>query len=371
MTFEQIQKNAQQPTHSRPEAILDPPSIDRLACERTIQGSGRDSKCKPMRTEKELLIASKDFASENRWLSWWYLLSTMAVFVGLVATAAASPVPWGIRVVASVVAGLVGVRLFILYHDYQHSAIFHGSRIAGFVMGIYGVFILNPPSVWNRSHDHHHKNNSKTFGADIGSFPIMTTHAYASASATERFAYAAVRHPLMIALGYFTVFLWQMCLRPFLLSPLRHLDAGLAILVNLAMMFYLGTLGLDVMLLGMVVPFLVASSLGAYLFYAQHNYPSARLKPRSQWSHVYAALNSSSFITMGPLMNWFTGNIGYHHVHHLNARIPFYRLPEAMSALEELQSPGTSSLKLRDIVGCLRLKLWSPEEERFVGFNGV
>ena len=149
------------------------------------------------------------------------------------------------------------------------------------------------------------------------------------------------------------------------------MDGGLAVLVNLAVMTYLATVGLDVMFLGMIVPLLVASSLGAYLFYAQHNYPAARLKPRSQWSHVEAALHSSSFIAMGPLMNWFTGNIGYHHVHHLNARIPFYRLPEAMTALEELQSPGTTSLNPRDIAACLRLKLWSPEEGRFVGFNGV
>ena len=323
-----------------------------------------------MRTPKELLIASKEFANEYRWLSWWHLWSTLGVLVGLVA-AAISDLPWGIRAASSVVAGLVGVRLFIIYHDYQHRAILRDSPIAGFLMGLYGVIMLNPPSVWNRSHDHHHKNNSKTFEANIGSYPIMTTHAYASALSAERFAYAAARHPLTIALAYFTVFLWGMCLRPFLRSPRRHFDGGLAILVNLGVMTYLTTVGLDVMLLGMIVPLLVASSLGVYFFYAQHNYPAAKLMPRSQWSHVEAALHSSSFIAMGPLMNWFTGNIGYHHVHHLNARIPFYRLPEAMAALEELQSPGTTSLNPRDIAACLRLKLWSPEEGRFVGFKGV
>ena len=82
-------------------------------------------------------------------------------------------------------------------------------------------------------------------------------------------------------------------------------------------------------------------------------------------------MHSSSFIAMGPLMNWFTGNIGYHHVHHLNARIPFYRLREAMAALEELQSPGTTSLHPQDIAACLRLKLWDPEEKRLVGFSGI
>jgi omega-6 fatty acid desaturase (delta-12 desaturase) len=323
-----------------------------------------------MRTAKELLIASKDFASENRWLSWWHLWSTLGVLAGLVA-AAVNDLPWGIRVASSVAAGLVGVRLFIIYHDHQHGAILRDSWIAAFLMRIYGVLMLNPASVWNRSHDHHHKHNSKTFGASIGSFPIMTTHAYASASSTERFGYAAARHPLTMVFGYVTVFLWGMCLRPFLQSPRRHFDGGLAILANLAVMTYLGTVGLDVLLLGLVFPSSIAAALGAYLFYAQHNYPDAKLNPRSQWSHVDAALHSSCFIMMNPVMNWFTGNIGYHHVHHLNARIPFYRLPEAMAALEELQSPGTTSLNPRDIAACLRLKLWSPEEERFVGFNGI
>lgn len=323
-----------------------------------------------MRTEKELLVASKDYASENLWRSWWYLLSTVGLLVGLLVVAV-SDLPWGLRAASSVVAGLVGIRLFILYHDYQHRAIFSNSPIAGFLMTFYGLIMLNPPSIWNRSHNHHHKNNSKTFGANIGSFPIMTTHAYANASSAERFSYAAARHPFTMMLGYFTVFLWGMCLRPFLRSPKKHFDGGLAILVNFALLASLWCFGMDVMLLGMVIPSLVATSFGTYLFYAQHNFPAAKLKPRAQWSHVEAALHSSSFIAMGPLMSWFTGNIGYHHIHHLNARIPFYRLPEAMSALEELQSPGTTSLHLRDMVACLRLKLWSPEEERFVNFKGV
>jgi omega-6 fatty acid desaturase (delta-12 desaturase) len=72
---------------------------------------------------------------------------------------------------------------------------------------------------------------------------------------------------------------------------------------------------------------------------------------------------------MGPVMHWFTGNIGYHHVHHLNAKIPFYRLPEAMQGLASLQSPTKTSLRIRDIIGCLRLKLWDTAQDRFVTFG--
>lgn len=333
-------------------------------------GPSTPSEGKPARSAKELLIASKAFAAEYRWLSWWHLWSTLAVLAGLI-VAAMCDLPWGVRIIASVSAGLVCVRLFIVYHDYQHRAILANSLVADAVMGLYGVIMMNPPSVWKRSHDHHHKNNSKNFGANIGSYPVMTTQAYAEATPAERWSYAATRHPLTMLFGYFTVFLWGMCLRPFLVNPRKHIDGGLAIVVNAALMIVLWRAGVDDMLLGMLVPLLVASALGAYLFYAQHNYPTAKLLPRTEWRHVDAALHSSSFIAMGPIMNWFTGNIGYHHVHHLNALIPFYRLPEAMAALEELQTPGTTSLRLGDVAACLRLKLWSTEKNRFVDFNGA
>jgi acyl-lipid omega-6 desaturase (Delta-12 desaturase) len=74
---------------------------------------------------------------------------------------------------------------------------------------------------------------------------------------------------------------------------------------------------------------------------------------------------------MNPVLRWFTGNIGYHHVHHVNARIPFYRLPEAMAGLKELQSPGVTALTPRGIYRCLRLKLWDPEQRRLVNFAGL
>ena len=116
----------------------------------------------------------------------------------------------------------------------------------------------------------------------------------------------------------------------------------------------------------MVVPAAVAMALGAYLFYAQHNFPAMRLKGRRDWTYAFAALRSSSMFEMSPMMHWFTGNIGYHHVHHLNHRIPFYRLPEAMRAIPETHDPGRTSWRLRDIAGCLRVFLWDGDEQRML-----
>ena len=118
----------------------------------------------------------------------------------------------------------------------------------------------------------------------------------------------------------------------------------------------------------MVIPMVVASGMGSYLFYAQHNYPSVELKIGRDWSHVQAALKSSSYIRMSRLFHWFTANIGYHHIHHLNHNIPFYKLPKAMAAIKELKNPGMTSLLPWDVYKCLRLKLWDVERNKLVAF---
>ena len=323
-----------------------------------------------MRDAKELLIASKEFACEKRWLSWWYFLSTLGIF-GLLIAASVSPLPLVVRIVTSIFAGLVCVRLFIIFHDFQHHAILRNSKIAEGLLWIYGVWTMNPPSVWNRSHGYHHKHNSKIFGSNNGSYAIMTVDTFATATPIEKFAYAAGRHPLTILFGYGTIFFWGMSLRPFIQNPKRHWDGAFAVVaqvVLLSLLWYF--FGFQVVFLGSFLPLFIACAMGAYLFYAQHNFPGAQLSARDEWNHVEAALKSSSYTRMGPIMNWFTGNIGYHHVHHLNALIPFYRLPEAMAAMPELQTPGETSLRPADIAACLRLKLWDQHANRFVGFGG-
>jgi omega-6 fatty acid desaturase (delta-12 desaturase) len=162
-----------------------------------------------------------------------------------------------------------------------------------------------------------------------------------------------------------------MCLRSFRVNPKAHWDSGLAIVLHISLVVAVLLINPGVALYLIFIPMVMASAIGAYLFYAQHNFPAVRLRGRENWDHYFAALHSSSFIRMGPVLNWFTGNIGYHHVHHLNARIPFYRLPEAMAAIEELQSPGETSLGPRDVWRCFRLKLWDVEADRMISFKHV
>jgi omega-6 fatty acid desaturase (delta-12 desaturase) len=129
--------------------------------------------------------------------------------------------------------------------------------------------------------------------------------------------------------------------------------------------------GWPALLLTLVLPLFIASAIGSYLFYAQHNFPTVSFRDNSCWAYDSAALESSSFMRTGPVAGWFTANIGYHHVHHLNARIPFYRLPEVVAALPELQAPKTTSLHLGEILRCLRLKVWDGTAQRMVGSGAL
>jgi acyl-lipid omega-6 desaturase (Delta-12 desaturase) len=323
-----------------------------------------------LRTHKELLIATKPFASENRRLSWWHVCSTAAV-LGLLLVIVCTELPWALRLPCSIVLGLVIVRMFVIYHDHQHGAILRGSRLADVLMRAFGIMILSPSSGWKRSHDHHHTYNSKLPGPNVGAFPLMDVESYRNATPYQRFLYATERHPVAILLGYATVFFVGMCVLPFLANPRRHFDAAVAIVGHIGLLMWFGFDEMDDLCLAVLIPCSIASALGAFLFYAQHNFPGARIWCQPNWSHTAAALDSSSYIEMGPLFRWFTGNIGYHHVHHLNSRIPFYRLPEAMAALEELQSPVTISLRPRDVLACFRQNLWDLENESLVPWSAL
>ncbi len=321
-----------------------------------------------MRTEKELLIATRQFASENKLRSW----SELCVTIGLLAVTlfiAVSEHFLFVRLGSSLVAGLLIVRLFIFYHDFQHGAILSGSRFARFLMDTYGLLVLSPPSVWNRSHDHHHKHNSKDLLSSMGSFPTMNTTQYRSANFLERSAYYWSRHPLTIAFGYLTIFMGGMCIRAVHQNCRLHKDALLALILHLVIAVFLGYWGMDKLLLGLILPLMVACAAGSYLFYAQHNFPGCHLEAREDWTHAGAALKSSSYLKMSSLMNWFTGNIGYHHIHHLNAKIPFYRLPEAMDALPELQKPASITLGVKDIYACFRSNVWDIDSKKLISFR--
>lgn len=319
-----------------------------------------------MRTGQELIKATKPYAHDNSARSWWYFLSTVALLLATLAGTLWNHEP-AVKLLCSVFAGLLMLRLFVIYHDQQHHAILPRSFLAEILMRVVGILMLSASSVWRSSHNHHHNHNSKLRGSHIGSFPIMTKEHFLRTTPGKRFWYLFARHPLTILFGYFTVFIFGMCVTPFLNNPRKHYDCLLALLLHIAIgvVLYV-SYGWQAVILTQTLPHMLTYAIGSYLFYAQHNFPGVSFTDNAGWTYEKAALESSSFMRTSRLMAWFSANIGYHHVHHLNARIPFYRLPEVMHELPELQNAKTTSFHPIEVLRCLRLKVWDTETQRMV-----
>lgn len=362
------------PAERRAAALqVDPAPSDEPRDEDLLNGAGAEpapsAPSAGPRKGPELVRATRPFAEERPARSWAELMISLAA-ISVTWAVAFSPLHPALRLVGSVLTALLIVRLFIIYHDAMHGAIFRGSRAAQpFLWGI-GLLSLSPPAVWRETHDYHHKNNCKLPGTAIGSYPIVTTRMWRRMSPSERRTYTIARHPLFIAAGYFTIFAAGMCLGSFARNPRVHWAGPVALLLHAVVIALVSVvLGAAALVFGLAIPLLLAFALGSYLFYAQHNYPDVVIADRQRWNYHDAALASSSMFEMSPVMHWFTGNIGYHHIHHLNHRIPFYNLPAAMRALPELQNPGRTSWHPRDIAACFSLKLWDPSKGRMVGFH--
>ena len=317
-----------------------------------------------------LVRASFPYMEEDLRVSYALLIVTIAVLATATGIALWRALPLWMNMIGSFIAGLTWIRAFIFFHDTRHGAMFRDAPIGLRICDLFGVMLLCPPSVWQETHDYHHRNNAKIVGASIGSFPVATPLMWRMMTPSQRRAYRFVRSPLNMLIAYFTVFIVGMCMSPFIRQPRQHIGGPLTLLFHFALYAVLWALGgWHAALLGVILPIMMATTLGAYLFYAQHNFPDAWVADRRDWNYHQAALKSSSMFDMHPLLHWFTGNIGYHHVHHLNHRIPFYRLPEAMAAIPELQAPGRTSWWPSDIAACFACKLWDPKAGRYAGWQ--
>ena len=214
-------------------------------------------------------------------------MGSTLVLLGLL-LAGAALAPWlPVRLLFSVIGGLVMVRAFIMYHDFMHGAILRGSLLGRVLMYGVGTLLLTPPRSWRESHNHHHANVGKiapegggvpVVTTDIGAYPMMSLEMWERASNSERFRYRARRHPITIFCAYFTIFMGALCLGSTLSNPRKHWPGALIFLTHVGLLgglFWAG--GLSMMLFAYLIPLWIAAAMGAYLFYAQHSFPGARV----------------------------------------------------------------------------------------------
>ena len=324
-----------------------------------------------VRMDKELLKATAPFALESVSTSWRQVGTTLVLLMLALAGAGLAP-GWPLRTLLALLGALLIVRAFITFHDYMHGAILRDSRLAGWIFHVYAAFGLTPARSWKTSHNYHHGHIGQISTLSVGAFPLLTTRMWREASPAARTRYRLERHPLTVLTGYFSIFFLNICLLPLLREPARHWDSAVSLLAHggaIAVLWVYG--GFDMAFFVVLLPMSIAAALGSYLFFAQHSFKRMIILSPEAWTFYRAALVSSSYMRLNKIMQWFTGNIGYHHIHHLNVRIPFYRLPEAMAAIPELQSPVTTTLTPHEIVNCFRASLWDEDRQRMVAYSEV
>lgn len=302
----------------------------------------------------------------------WELAITLIPFVilfALIASAAAAGHYFALG--ATPLAGLFLLRLFIIQHDCGHGAFLRSRKGNDWLGRALGVLTLTPYDCWRRSHALHHAATGNLDARGFGDVDTLTVREYLERGPMRRFLYRLYRHPVVL-LGFGPAYLFLLRHRlPIGLMKEGPIYWGSAIATNLATALILA---IPVWLWGVGVTAMVffpvlisAASMGVWLFYVQHQFPEAHWDHAADWSFHDAALHGSSYLDLPPILSWFTGYIGIHHVHHLASRIPFYRLPEVLEKHSYLRD--LNRFTALEAWSTMRLALWDEGERVLVSFR--
>ncbi|MGE6490255.1 fatty acid desaturase [Exiguobacterium sp. NPDC077395] len=269
-----------------------------------------------------------------------------------------------------IAAGFV-VRMFIIFHDCTHGSFFKNKKANAIVGTITGILTLFPYEKWKREHAIHHASSGNLDKRGVGDIWVMTIEEYIEASKWTRLKYRLYRHPLvMFGLGP----LWLILVTSrFNRKDARKKERQNTYIINLSLIVLYSALiyviGWQAFLIVQGTTMFIAGVLGIWLFYVQHTFEDSYFEDEQEWDYVKAAIEGSSYYELPKVLQWVTGNIGFHHVHHLSPRVPNYHLEKAHTSTPPLQRATTiglfSSLK------SLRYKLYDANNKTFVTFREV
>jgi acyl-lipid omega-6 desaturase (Delta-12 desaturase) len=272
---------------------------------------------------------------------------------------------WLVLALSVPAAGFL-LRTYIMFHDCTHGSLFPSKR-ANMLVGVpLGIIVWSPFASWRHNHAVHHATAGDLDRRGVGDLPTLTVEEYRARSRGGRLLYRLFRNPLiMFGLGPFLSLMIFPRLSSHTQRPrIRRSIHG----TNLALLVLVGTLvwllgPLDYLLVFMPAIWM-AGAAGVWLFYVQHQFEDTYWQSTDGWAYDDAALRGSSYLRLPKILQFFTGNIGLHHVHHLSARIPNYNLQRAHD--DHAIFHGVPTLTLRDGLRATRLKLWDPERRRLV-----
>lgn len=310
------------------------------------------------------------YQQPSLWRAVWQLVNTLVPYVALWCLMyVLAGVSYWLVVPLAVLTGGLMVRLFIIHHDCGHGSFFK-SRRANDVWGfITGVLTFTPYQHWRWEHAVHHSTSGNLDRRGTGDIWTMTVREYLESSRWKRLAYRLMRNPgVLFVLGPLYM----------LLIKHRFTNAGagrrerrsvywtnlgiLGLGVGLSLIF-----GLKAYLVIQLTVIAVAGTAGIWLFYVQHQFEGVYWQRHGQWDYLTAALQGSSFYKLPGILQWFTGNIGFHHIHHLSPRIPNYNLERCHEAEPLFQN--VPAVTLFGSLKSLAFRLWDEKRHRLVGFG--
>jgi acyl-lipid omega-6 desaturase (Delta-12 desaturase) len=295
-----------------------------------------------------------------------------AALWGLMAWAATRGAWWAVLPLA-VPASFFFIRLFIFQHDCGHGSFFPARRANNLLGGMLGVITLFPYGYWKKTHAVHHATSGNLDDREFGDIVTLTVAEYRALSPWGRLKYRLYRHPLvMFAIGPTYQFVFKHRF-PFDL-PFAWKREWLSVLktnVALAAVYALAVLALGwrTVLMVQLPIIVVAGALGVWLFYVQHQFEDTYWEHEEAWDFYRAGAHGSSFYDLGRVGHWLTGNIGYHHIHHLASQIPNYRLADCFEENPALQR--ATRLTIRQSLRCARLRLWDEQRRTMIPFRDL
>lgn len=278
-------------------------------------------------------------------------------------------VSYWITIGFAMLAGLLLVRVFIIFHDCGHGSFFKSKKACDIVGFICGMLTFTPYGHWRWQHSVHHATSGDLDRRGDGDITTMTVKEYQAASPKERMIYRISRNPFVLLLiGPFYLFLFY---QRFSSPRAKDKDRASVLRMNIALALMVVAMswlfGWKEYLMMQLPVTLFSGLAGIWMFYVQHQYEDTYWEHRDEWDYTTAALEGSSFYKLPKIFQWFTGNIGFHHIHHLGSKIPNYYLERCHHSHPMFYN--VKPLTFLQSLSCLRLRLWDEEQRKLIGWR--
>jgi len=314
----------------------------------------------------------KKYQVPDNWRSVWQIANSVVPYVvtWYLMYRSLSVSYWLMLLLAPLAAGFM-TRIFIIFHDCGHGSFFKSSKANHVVGTICGVLTHTPYFQWTREHAIHHASSGDLSRRGVGDVTTLTVKEYLALSKWGRLKYRLYRNPLvMLGVGPHFIFLfWQR----FTGKQSGRRERNNVYVTNLGLLAMYSSLwwaiGLKALLIISAPIVIIAGAAGVWLFYVQHQYEETYWRDRGEWDYATSALLGSSYYKLPRVLQWFSGNIGFHHIHHLSPKIPNYKLQRCHEENPLFQE--STVLGIRASLKTASMKLWDEERLRMVGFNRI